>query len=173
MKIYFLILIAVFLTYPFLAFGRVTPNNLYAEKRAVFESQLNKIKDPLKKEKVKQADEMLYQINQSVCIRFDADLDKLSIILEEIKKRSHVTETVVAFGQGDTPLDSAAYWLNYAAEANAYQKIQDYTPQNISESSLSSPFVSAKSRLSSDLNVLQGKIIRAKNEIRKALNYAN
>jgi hypothetical protein len=97
-------------------------------------------------------------INQAVCLRFDSDVNKLSAILEEEKSRQNVTETIVAFGRGKTPLDSSAYYLNFAAEAIAYQKVQQY--QNS---------LNGKSRLRSDLSVLASKIVRAKSEIKQAL----
>lgn len=158
----------ILLVLPSTVFARVTPNDYYQKSRANFESQLNRIQDLSKKEKVKNADEMLYQINQRVCSRFDEDLNKLSAILEELKRRNGVTETVVAFGQGDTQIDTAAYWLNYAAEAVAYQKIQDYTP-SLNLSNLSGSITYRKNELKGDLEVLKNKIIRAKTEVKKAV----
>lgn len=156
------------LVIPSVVFARVTPNDYYQQSRANFESQLAKISDPIKKEKVKNADEMMYQINQNVDIRFDGDLQNLSAILEELKRRNGVTETVVAFGQGDTQLDHAAYWLNYAAEAVAYQKIQDYTPI-LNMSNLGGSITNSMNNLKGDLRVLKGKILRAKAEVKKAV----
>lgn len=140
------------------AIARVTP----------LESQLNKISDPVKKEKVIKADKMLNEINQKLCQRFDEDIAKITAILEEIKRREGVTETVIAYGQSDTQLEMAAYWVNYAAEAVAFQKIQDYTPQ-ITESNEAGAISISSSNLRSSLNTLQQKIIRAKNEVRKAI----
>ena len=168
MKIALLILIILIILPPVI-FARVTPNDYYQKSRANFESQLSKISDLGKREKVKQADQMLYDINQKVCLRFDEDLNKLSAILEELKERFNVTETVVAFGQGDTQLDSAAYWLNYAAEAVAYQKIQDYTP-SLNLSNLSGSFTIQTNSLKGDLGVLRNKILRAKAEVKEAVD---
>ncbi|OGE44355.1 hypothetical protein A3B45_03695 [Candidatus Daviesbacteria bacterium RIFCSPLOWO2_01_FULL_39_12] len=163
-------LILIFLlVLPSVVSARVTPNDYYQQSRANFESQLSKISDVGKRDKVKQADQLLYDINQKVCSRFDEDLNKLSVILEELKRRNGVTETVVAFGQGDTQLDTAAYWLNYAAEAVAYQKIQDYTP-SLNLSSLSGSFTIQINSLKGDLGVLKNKILRAKSEVKKAVD---
>jgi len=152
-------LILIFLlVLPSVVSARVTPNDYYQQSRANFESQLSKISDVGKRDKVKQ-----------VCSRFDEDLNKLSVILEELKRRNGVTETVVAFGQGDTQLDTAAYWLNYAAEAVAYQKIQDYTP-SLNLSSLSGSFTIQINSLKGDLGVLKNKILRAKSEVKKAVD---
>lgn len=159
----------VLLLLPQTVYARVTPNDIYQQKRAAFEAQLNKISDAGKRDNVKQADQLLYDINQRVCAKFDEDLNKLSVILEELKRRNGVTETVVAFGQGDTQLDSAAYWLNYAAEAVAYQKIQDYTP-TLNLSNLSGSFTIEINSLKGDLGVLKNKILRAKSEVKKAIN---
>lgn len=164
-----IILILVLLLVPQTVYARVTPNDYYQKSRVNFEAQLNKISDPIKKEKVRQADQMLYDINQKVCSRFDQDLTNLSAILEELKRRNGVTKTVVAFGQGDTQIDTAAYWLNYAAEANSYQKIQDYTPSpNLSN--LSGSITYRMNGLKGDLGVLKNKIIRAKTEVKKAVD---
>lgn len=163
-----IILIFLFFLLPATVFARVTPNDIYQQNRAAFEAQLNKISDPSKKDKVTQADQMLYDINQAVCARFDQDLTNLSAILEELKRRNGVTETVVAFGQGDTQIDTAAYWLNYAAEAVAYQKIQDYTP-TLNLSNLGGSITNSLNELKGDLGVLKNKILRAKAEVKKAV----
>lgn len=163
-----IILIFLLFLLPATVYARVTPNDIYQQKRAAFEAQLNKISDPSKKDKVTQADQMLYDINQKVCTRFDQDLTNLSAILEELKRRNHVTETVVAFGQGDTQIDTAAYWLNYAAEAVAYQKIQDYTP-TLNLSNLAGSITNSTNELKGDLGMLKGKILRAKSEVKKAI----
>lgn len=97
----------------------------------------------------------LDQINQKVCSRFDEDALKLAAIMEELKARKKITETRVAYGQVDTPIEQADYWVNFAAEAIAYQKIQKY---------------SSKERLRSDLGVLKNKILRAKNEVGKVID---
>lgn len=97
----------------------------------------------------------LDQVNQKVCGRFDADALKLAAIMEEVKSRKKITETRVAYSQVDTPIEQADYWVNFAAEAIAYQKIQKY---------------SSKERLRSDLGVLKNKILRAKNEVGKVID---
>ena len=163
------LILFILLIIPSTVSARVTPNDYYQKSRANFESQLSKISDVGKKEKVKQADQLLYEINQKVCSRFDNDLNNLSAILEELKRRNNVTETVVAFGQGDTQLDTAAYWLNYAAEANSYQKIQDYTP-TLNLSNLSGSFTIKMNELKGDLGVLKNKILRAKAEVKEAID---
>lgn len=171
MKMAFLVLGLFVIFLPVTTYARVTPNDIYQESRQQFESQLAKISDPVKREKVKQADQTLYDINQKVSNRFDSDVAKLAAILEELKSRKNVTKTVVAFGQGDTPLDNAAYWVNYAAEAVAFQKIQSYTPQ-INGNDISGPINSSKNGLKGNLGVLAGKILKAKGEVQKAINYA-
>ncbi len=97
----------------------------------------------------------LDQMNQKVCDRFEEDVAKLAAIMEELKRREGITETRVAFGGSDTPIKTADYWVNYAAEALAYQRIQTY---------------SSKSYLRGNLETLKGKILRAKNEAGKALD---
>ena len=94
-------------------------------------------------------------INQKVCNRFEEDLNKLAAIMEEVRARKGITETRVAFGGVDTPIKSADYWITYGAEALAYQRAQEYSSAN---------------SLRSSLRVLAGKIIRAKEEVRKVLN---
>lgn len=165
---FFILAFLISIVNPFVSYARTTPEDIYQEKRAVFETQLSKISDSRTKEKIIKADKMLGEINQKVCERFDEDIAKITAILEEIKRRKGVTETVVAFGQGDTPLDSAAYWVNYAQEAIAYQKIQDYTPQ-INPSDFSSGIAASQANLKSSLIGLQQKIIKAKNEVKKTL----
>lgn len=163
----FILLLIVVLSSPMSASARITPEDIYKERRAQFEIQLSKISDPAKKDIVIKADKMLNEINQKVCERFDEDVTKMAAILEELKRRAGVTETVVAFGQGDTTLDKAAYWVNYAQEAVAFQKIQDYTPQIGSDPSIG--IANSQANLRSSLVGLQQKIIRAKNEVKKAL----
>ena len=97
----------------------------------------------------------LDQINQKVCTRFEEDMSRLAAIMEEVRNRKGITETRVAFGGVDTPIKSADYWITYSAEAIAYQRAQKF---------------SSKAGLRSSLEVLKGKVLRAKNEVRKALN---
>lgn len=96
------------------------------------------------------------KINKKVILRFDEDINKLSAIMEELKKRKGIDgqKTLVAFGTPQNPIESADYWINFAAEASAYQKIQKY---------------SSKNDLKYSLQVLATKILRAKSEVKKAL----
>lgn len=97
----------------------------------------------------------LYQTNQKVCDRFAGDLNKMAAIMEELRSRLGILETRVAFAGVDTPIESADYWITYAAEALAYQRAQKY---------------SSKSQLRSSLEILKGKVLKAKSEVGKALN---
>ena len=162
----FLFIFTVF--FPTIAFARVTPSDIHKDKVEVFEAILAKIPDANKRAQVEKADQMLYDINQLICSKFDGEVAKLTGILEELKSRAGVNETVVAYGQGDTPLDSAAYWVNWAQEAVAYQKIADYTPL-ISATNFINPLISEQAQLKADLRGLAGKIIKAKGEVAKAI----
>lgn len=97
----------------------------------------------------------LYQINQKVCSRFEADVVKMAAIMEELKRRKGILETRVAFGRVDTPIKNADYWVTYTAEAIAYQRAQKY---------------SSKNELRNSLEILKNKILQAKGEVRKVLN---
>lgn len=97
----------------------------------------------------------LGQINQKVSARFETDVLKLAAIMEELRRRKEITETRVAFGGIETQIENADYWVTYAAEAVAFQKAQKY---------------SSKDKLRSNLETLRGKILRAKGEVRKALD---
>lgn len=100
------------------------------------------------------ASDSLHDINQKVCDRFEEDVTRMAAIMEELRRRNGITETRVAFGGIDTKIKSADYWITYAAEAIAYQRAQKY---------------SSKSQLRSSLEVLRGKVLRAKSEVGKAL----
>jgi hypothetical protein len=151
-------------------FARTSVNDLYQAKRIDFENSLSKITDQEKQQAVRQADQLLKETNLKVCDRFDVDVAKMAAILEEEKSRQGINKTVVAYGQGETPLDNAAYYVNFAAEAVAYQKIQDYTPQLNGNNPKTAVNLST-ANLKSNLNTVQGKIIRAKQELKKALDY--
>lgn len=137
-----------------------------------YNSALSKIQDPTKKKLVIEATGELNGVNQTVCQRFDADIARMGAILEEEKKRQGITKAIVAYGQGNTPIDSAEYYVNYAEEAIAYQKIQDYTP-NITGGNLKGGITSSMANLNSDLGVLQNKVLNAKAQVKKALDYYN
>lgn len=113
-----------------------------------------------------QVNQLLGTINQNVCNGFDNDLSKMAAILDEEKKRQNITSTRVAYGMGSTPMDQAEYYLNYAAEAVAYQRVQDYSSSDSKASAQNS-----LSRLISSLTTLQGKVTRAKTEAKTALDY--
>lgn len=99
--------------------------------------------------------DMLYQINQKVSDRFEQDVLKLAAIMEELRRRKGITETRVAFGGVDTPIKSADYQVTYAAEALAFERAQKF---------------SSKNQLRNNLEVLKNKILKAKNEVGKALD---
>lgn len=169
MKKLLLTLLALAVILPSTIHARYTPNDGYQEKREAFEKGLLKIQDSVKVEKVKKADVLFYEINQKVCNRFEEDVNKLAAIMEEFRTRKGIKETRVAYGQVDTPIKQADYWVNFAAEAIAYQRIQDYTPQ-ISGANLGGSITSSMNNLKYDLGILKGKVQRAKTEVRKALN---
>lgn len=97
----------------------------------------------------------LDDVNQKVCFRFEEDLNKMAAIMEELRRREGILETRVAFGGVDTPIKSADYWVTYAAEAVAFQKAKQFPSKNA---------------LRSSLEVLKNKVLRAKNEVGKALD---
>lgn len=107
---------------------------------------------------LKQETNKITQTNKAVCDRFETALNQMSDILDKEKTRQGVTDTVVAYGRGNTPLDSAAYYLTYAAEAVSYQRSLNFNSQ---------------SSLKINLLTLQSKVERAKTEIKKALDYYN
>src|SRR3989344_6477246 len=94
-------------------------------------------------------------VNQKICDRFEEDLNKLAAIMDEVRARKGITETRVAFGGVDTQIESADYQITYAAEALAYQRAKKY---------------SSKGELKYSLEILKGKVLRAKTEVKKALN---
>lgn len=98
----------------------------------------------------------LDEINQKVCNRFEEDVVRLAAIMEELRRRKGITETRVAFGGVDTPIKSADYQITFAAEALAFQRAQKYLGKN---------------DLRYSLEVLRDKVLRAKNEVRKTLEY--
>lgn len=97
----------------------------------------------------------LEEVNQKVCDRFEEDVSRLAAIMEEVRNRKGITETRVAFGNVDTQIETADYWITYTAEAIAFQRAQKY---------------SSKNQLRSSLEVLKGKVLRAKTEVGKALD---
>lgn len=94
-------------------------------------------------------------VNQKVCDRLEEDTSRLAAIMDELRDRKGITETRVAFGGVDTPIKSADYWVNFAAEAIAYQRAQK---------------LSSAAGLRSNLEVLKGKVLRVKDEVGKALD---
>lgn len=94
-------------------------------------------------------------INQKVCDRFEEDVSKLAAIMEEVRDRKGITETRVAFGGSDTPIKSADYYVNFAAEAVAYQRVQK---------------PNSKASLKYSLETLKNKLLTAKNAVGKALD---
>lgn len=93
-------------------------------------------------------------INQKVCDRFETDVYTLSAIMDEKRDRLGIKETRVAYGGIDTKVKAADYWITYAAEAISYQRSQKY---------------SSKNELKGSLEVLKGKILKAKNMVKIVL----
>lgn len=96
----------------------------------------------------------LDEVNQKVCNRFEEDTARMAAIMEELRNRKGILETRVAFGNVDTQIETADYWITFAAEAIAYHRAQKF---------------SSKTQLRSSLEVLRGKVLRAKNEVGRAL----
>ncbi|MFI5205364.1 MAG: hypothetical protein ACHQVK_00320, partial [Candidatus Paceibacterales bacterium] len=82
-----LVLFLFLLFFPLTAFARTDPNDVYQANRAQFESSLNKISDPRKKELVVKSNQMLQALNLSECQKFDNDINKMAAILDEEKSR--------------------------------------------------------------------------------------
>ena len=101
------------------------------------------------------SNEVLDNINQKVCNRFEEDTAKLAGIMEELRRRKGIEETRVAFGGIDDAIKSADYQITFAAEAIAYQRAQK---------------VSSSSQLKGSLQTLRSKVLKAKTEVTKALN---
>lgn len=97
----------------------------------------------------------LDQINQKVCDRFENDTAKLAGIMEEVKNREGIKETRVAFGNVDTPIESADYKITYAAEAIAFERAQKF---------------SSASQLRYSLEALRNKILNAKKAVGVVIN---
>ncbi|MBI2039815.1 hypothetical protein HYT18_01960 [Candidatus Microgenomates bacterium] len=93
-------------------------------------------------------------VNQKVCDRFEEDVVRMAAIMEEVRNRKGILETRVAFGNVDTPIETADYWITYAAEAIAFHRAQKF---------------SSVGSLKSSLITLKGKVLRAKNEVGKAI----
>lgn len=163
--------IILFLLFLPTTFARTTPNDYFQASRAEFEAKLAKISTPGLREKMREGDQILRDINQAVCQRFEADVTHLAAIMDEVRSRQGITQTVVAFGTGNTQIEKADYWINYAAEAIAYQKIQDYTPNIGVESALKSSLVNSEQRLNSALGVLRDKVLKAKTQVGQVFNY--
>lgn len=96
----------------------------------------------------------LDMVNQKVCSRFEEDAARMAAIMDELRDRKGIKETRVAFGGIQNQVERADYWVTYAAEAIAYQRAQRY---------------SSTSQLRSSLEVLRGKVLKAKTEVGKAL----
>ena len=97
----------------------------------------------------------LDQVNQTVCDRFEVDVSRMAGIMDELRARKGITATRVAYGGINTPIENADYWVNFAAEAIAYQRAHTY---------------SSASSLRSDLEVLVSKDLKAKAQVGLALN---
>lgn len=168
-KFLFIVILLIIFIQPVSVFAkRTSVDDAYQAKRVVYQEQLQKL-TPENQQRVKQMDKLLVETNQKVLTRFDGDIAKMTAILEEYKKRQNLEgeNTKVAYGQGASQLDQTSYWLNYAAEALAYQKIQDYTPQISGDSSVNNAIKSQTTTLKADLIGLKGKILKAKGELLK------
>lgn len=150
--------------------ARVSVNDIYQAKMQSHAKAIAKL-TPVNQNKAKKADQILKDINLKVCSRFDGDIAILTAIDAEIRSRKGLDSvpTQVAYGSGNTPLENSEYWLNYAQEAVAYQKIADYTTNIAGDSSVDSAISNQQAGLKSDLGVLANKILHAKSEIGKVL----
>ncbi len=148
-----IILIVIFL--PPSVFARISVNDQYQAKRQAYQEQLSKL-TPANQQKVKEAEQIFIRTNNKILARYDSKITALAATLEEIKRK-----------QGESSLDQAEYWLNFAAEAVAYQKIADYTPNISGDASVEGAIKSQANILKSDIRGLLSKILKAKSYIDK------
>ena len=105
----------------------------------------------------------LNQINQKNCDRFEENVLRMAAIMEEVRSRKGITETRVAFGGSDTPIKSADYYVNFAAEAIAFQRVQSFDSLRLEKST-------GLFSLRTSLETLKNKILTAKNAVGRTLN---
>lgn len=159
-----LLLLLLFVLLTPAAFARTTPEDIYNEKLAAYETK----RQTYSLENQKKLD--LYQdeiknLNAFITRELENNTLRQGEILDEYIRRNDiptVPETDGIRRNLDDPVENARYWITYAHEAIAFQAAKNYLFSLTGESSVNRDIVLQIQALQSDTGILKGKVEKSK-----------
>lgn len=164
-----LVLIALLLliTLPsslFTVFARTTPEDIYNEKRASYETKRQTYSLENQK-KLDQFEEELKNLNAFITTELEKNTLRQGEILDEYIRRNNiptVPETDGIKRNLEDPVENARYWITYAHEAIAFQAAKNYLFTLTGESNINRDIVIQIQALQGDIGILKGKVEKSK-----------
>jgi hypothetical protein len=167
MPIVVLIALFLFLTLPsslLTVFARTTPEDIYNEKRASYETKRQTYSLENQK-KLDQYEEEIKTLNAFITQELETNTLRQGEILDEYIRRNNiptVPETDGIKRNLDDPAENARYWITYAHEAIAFQAAKNYLFGLTGEANINKDIIIQIQGLQGDIGVLKGKVEKSK-----------
>lgn len=146
------------------AFARTTPEDIYNEKRAVYETKRQTYSLENQK-KLDQFEGEIKNLNALITSELESNTLRQGEILDEYIRRNNiptVPETDGIRRNLSDPVENARYWITYAHEAIAFQAAKSYMFGLSGEASVNRDIVIQIQALQADTGVLKSKVEKSK-----------
>lgn len=148
----------------FTTFARTTPEDIYNEKRASYETKRQTYSLENQK-KLDAYEQEIKNLNSFITKELEANTLRQGEILDEYIRRNNiptVPETDGIKRNLADPVENARYWITYAHEAIAFQAAKNYLFSLSGESNINRDIVIQIQALQGDTGVLKGKVEKSK-----------
>ena len=152
-------------------FARTTPEDIYNEKLAAYETK----RQTFSLENQKKLDQYQDEIkNFNAFISHELELNTLrqGEVLDEYIRRNDiptVPETDGIQRNLSDPVENARYWITYAHEAIAFQAAKNYLFSLSSEANIDRDIIVQINAMQNDIGILKGKVDKSKQALIKLL----
>lgn len=173
LKVVFLALLLLFTLHASLVTisARTTPEDIYNEKRATYETKRQTYSLENQK-KLDLFETEIKNLNAFITTELENNTLRQGEILNEYILRNNiptVPETDGIQRNLDDPVENARYWITYAHEAIAFQAAKNYLFSLTGESNIDRDIVVQIQALQSETGVLKGKVEKSKQALIKLL----
>ncbi len=153
-------------------YARITPEDIYNEKRQAYESKRQTYSLENQK-KLDAYEKEIKSLNSFITSELENNTLRQGEILDEYIIRNNiptVPETDGIKRNLDDPVENARYWITYAHEAIAFQAAKNYLFGLTGETSINKDIIIQIQALQADTGVLKGKVEKSKQALIKLLN---
>jgi hypothetical protein len=143
--------------------ARTTPADILNEQKQVYENRVKNY-SPASKQKLTDLSQKIAALNKQATSDWETNMIRQGEILDEYMHRNNLQEGPETDGihrNLSNDVENARYWLTFAHEAVAYQAARVYIFDLTSETNINSDINRDVTQLSSDLNILRGKVLKS------------